>query len=218
MDGPPGQIRDRSGGRAGVKCRNAAAPCRQGGGAGHGASRRPRPTGIPAHGTGRPSVPPLQKCRDLSDERRRGRSQTGPRAFARGARIQDVTLIRPFGPPPPLLSLRDISPYQGESSFPLEEGRLAGGQRPPLTRGRNLLGRAGEDTRPYKIWGIFRFCRRGRRPRRPAGAQCAPLHREKGAHCECSLGEGIPPAASRHPPLTRGALAGRGYLEGFFLL
>ncbi len=134
MDGPPGKIRDRSGGRAGVKCRNAAAPCRQGGGAGHGASRRPRPTGIPAHGTGRPSVPPLQKCRDLSDERRRGRSQTGPRAFARGARIQDVTLIRPFGPPPPLLSLRDISPYQGESSFPLEGGRLAGGQRPPLRR------------------------------------------------------------------------------------
>ena len=127
------------------------------------------------------SVPPLQKCRDLFDERRRGRSQTGPRAFARGARIQDVTLIRPFGPPPPLLSLRDISPYQGESSFPLEEGRLAGGQRPPLTRGRNLLGRAGEDTRPYKIWGIFRFCRRGRRPRRPAGAQCAPLQRKRGA-------------------------------------
>ena len=48
------------------------------------------------------SVPPLQKCRDLFDERRRGRSQTGPRAFARGARIQDVTLIRPFGPPSPL--------------------------------------------------------------------------------------------------------------------
>ena len=85
----------------------------------------------------------------------------------------------PLGPLP-LLSLRDISPYQGESSFPLEEGRLTGGQRPPLTRGRNLLGRAGEDTRPYKIWGIFRFFRKGRRPRRPAGAQCAPLQRKRG--------------------------------------
>ena len=28
---------------------------------------------------------------------------------------------------------------------------------------------------PTKFGGIFRFCRRGRRPRRPAGAQCAPL-------------------------------------------
>ena len=66
----------RTGGR---KMQERRRPCRQGGGAGHGASRRPRPTGIPAHRTGRPSVPPLQKCRDLSDERRRGRSQTGPR-------------------------------------------------------------------------------------------------------------------------------------------
>ena len=115
MDGPPGKIRDRSGGRAGVKCRNAAAPCRQGGGAGHGASRRPRPTGIPAHGTGRPSVPPLQKCRDLSDERRRGRSQTGPRAFARGARIQDVTLIRPFGPPYPFCPSGTFPPIRGKA-------------------------------------------------------------------------------------------------------
>ena len=63
------------------------------------------------------SVPPLQKCRDLFDERRRGRSQTGPRAFARGARIQDVTLIR-------LAAL---------GTFPLEGGRLLGGHTgPPL--------------------------------------------------------------------------------------
>ena len=165
MDGPPGKIWDIPGGRADAKCRNAAAPCRQGGGAAHGASRRPRPTGIPAHGTGRPSVPPLQKCRDLFDERHRGRSQTGPRAFARDARIQDVTLIR-------LAAL---------GTFPLRGGRLAGGQRPLLQRGRNLLGRAGEDTRPYKIWGIFRFFRRGRRPRRPAGAQCAPLRLKRTA-------------------------------------
>ena len=134
MDGPPGKIRDRSGGRAGVKCRNAAAPCRQGGGAGHGASRRPRPTGIPAHGTGRPSVPPLQKCRDLSDERRRGRSQTGPRAFARGARIQDVTLIRPFGPPYPFCPSGTFPPDRGNRPSPWKGGRLAGGQRPPLRR------------------------------------------------------------------------------------
>ena len=39
----------------------------------------------------------------------------------------------PLGPLP-LLSLRDISPFKGESSFPLEGGRLAGGQRPPLRR------------------------------------------------------------------------------------
>ena len=94
----PGHPR-RTGGR---KMQERRRPCRQGGGAAHSASRRPHPTGIPAHGTGRPSVPPLQKCRDLFDERRRGRSQTGPRAFARDARIQDVTLIRPFGPPSPL--------------------------------------------------------------------------------------------------------------------
>ena len=118
-----------------------------------------RPTG-----PGGPMCRPY-KSRDLFDERRRGRSQTGPRAFARGARIQDVTLIR-------LAAL---------GTFPLRGGRLAGGQRPLLQRGRNLLGRAGEDTRPYKIWGIFRFFRRGRRPRRPAGAQCAPLQRKRGA-------------------------------------
>ena len=137
MDGPPGKIRDRSGGRAGVKCRNAAAPCRQGGGAGHGASRRPRPTGIPAHGTGRPSVPPLQKCRDLSDERRRGRSQTGPRAFARGARIQDISLIRPFGPPYPFCPSGTFPPDRGNRPSPFQgeglraaKGRPYGGKRP----------------------------------------------------------------------------------------
>ena len=58
-------------------------------------------------------MPPLQKCRDLFDERRRGRSQTGPRAFARDARIQDVTLIR-------LAAL---------GTFPLRGGRLAGGRK-----------------------------------------------------------------------------------------
>ena len=35
--------------------------------------------------------------------------------------------------------------------------------------------RAGEDTRPYEM----RECRRGRRPRRPAGAQCAPLRSKR---------------------------------------
>ena len=119
------------------KCRNAAAPCRQGGGAGHGASRRPRPTGIPAHGTGRPSVPPLQKCRDLSDERRRGRSQTGPRAFARGARIQDVSLIRPFGAPYPFCPSGTFPPDRGNRPSPWKreglraaKGRPYGGKRP----------------------------------------------------------------------------------------
>ena len=139
MDGPPGKIRDRSGGRAGVKCRNAAAPCRQGGGAGHGASRRPRPTGIPAHGTGRPSVPPLQKCRDLSDERRRGRSQTGPRAFARGARIQDVTLIRPFGPPYPFCPSGTFPPDRGNRPSPLEGEGLRAADSRPYKGNRNLI-------------------------------------------------------------------------------
>ena len=31
------------------------------------------------------------------------------------------------------------------------------------------------DSHPYEIQGSFRFCRRGRRPRRPAGARCAPI-------------------------------------------
>ena len=31
---------------------------------------------------------------------------------------------------------------------------------------------------PTKFRGSFRFCRRGRRPRRPAGAHCAPLRRK----------------------------------------
>ena len=36
--------------------------------------------------------------------------------------------------------------------------------------------RAGEDTRPYRTYRRRSGeCRRGRRPRRPAGAQCAPL-------------------------------------------
>ncbi len=82
--------------------------------------------------------------------------------------------VRAFKTSPSSASLRS-------APSPLRGGRLAGGQRPLLQRGRNLLGRAGEDTRPYKIWGIFRFFRRGRRPRRPAGAQCAPLQRKRGA-------------------------------------
>ena len=35
-------------------------------------------------------------------------------------------------------------------------------------------------------------------------------YREKEAHLECSLGEGIPPPLRGTPPLTRGALAGEG--------
>ena len=55
--------------------------------------------------------------------------------------------------------------------------RLAFGQ-PPTPFGLPLKGkaRAGEDTRPYGTYKrLSGECRRGRRPRRPAGAQCAPL-------------------------------------------
>ena len=162
----------RTGGR---KMQERRRPCRQGGGAAHGSSRRPRPTGIPAHGTGRPSVPPLQKCRDLFDERRRGRSQTGPRAFARGARIQDVTLIC-------LAAL---------GTFPLRGGRLAGGQRPLLQRGRNLLGRAGEGTRPCEMGESSGFAVGADDLGGPRAHSVRP-YREKEAHLKCSLGEGIP--------------------------
>ena len=55
--------------------------------------------------------------------------------------------------------------------------RLAFGQ-PPTPFGLPLKGkaRAGEDTRPYGTYKrLSGECRRGRRPRRPAGAHCAPL-------------------------------------------
>ena len=37
---------------------------------------------------------------------------------------------------------------------------------------------AGEDTRPYEMRGPSGLARRGRRPRRPAGAHCAPLRQK----------------------------------------
>ena len=43
-------------------------------------------------------------------------------------------------------------------------------------------------------------------------------YREKEAHLECSLGEGIPPPLRGPPPFDKGGLAGGGYLGGFFLL
>ena len=71
-------------------------------------------------------MPPLQKYGNLSGERRRGRSQTGP---------------------------------------PRKEMRVWDGRvRAPA---------------PTKFGGIFRFCRRGRRPRRPAGGHMGPPLRRK---------------------------------------
>ena len=43
-------------------------------------------------------------------------------------------------------------------------------------------------------------------------------YREKEAHLECSLGEGIPPPPLRGTPFDKGGLAGGGYLGGSFLL
>ena len=55
---------------------------------------------------------------------------------------------------------------------------------------------------PLRNAGIFRFGRRGRRPRRPAGAHCAPLRR-KTDHPPESFPSSVWPTAS-HPPLTFG--------------
>ena len=50
---------------------------------------------------------------------------------------------------------------------------------PPICRGRSQTGpRAATWGRPYEIRGTLRPFRRGRRPRRPAGAHCAPLRRK----------------------------------------
>ena len=50
---------------------------------------------------------------------------------------------------------------------------------PPICRGRSQTGpRAATWGRPYEIRGTLRSFRRGRRPRRPAGAHCAPLRRK----------------------------------------
>ena len=52
---------------------------------------------------------------------------------------------------------------------------------PPICRGRSQTGpRAATWGRPYEIRGTLWPFRRGRRPRRPAGAHCAPLRRELG--------------------------------------
>ena len=84
---------------------------------------------------------------------------------------------RPSVVPPSLspLSLRDIIPTPfGLRPFPPDRGNrpLDKGSRPPGEGLRAIKGR------PYEIRETLRpFCR-GRRPRRPAGAHCAPLQRE----------------------------------------
>ena len=72
--------------------------------------------------------------------------------------------------------------------------RLAFGQ-PPTPFGLPLKGkaRAGEDTRPYGTYKrLSGECRRGRRPRRPAGAHCAPLQLKRTPH----------PSGLRRAPLS----------------
>ena len=92
------------------------------------------------------------------------------------------------GEPPPYreLSLKERAATWGRPYGPhlprfarhLPKERLAGGQRPPLQRRKNSLGRAGEDTRPYPDAGTVPFSSQGPGPDRPAGAHCAPLQRK----------------------------------------
>ena len=113
MDGPPGKIWDIPGGRAGAKCRNAAAPCRQGGGAAHGASRRPRPTGIPAHGTGRPVCRPYKNAETCS----MNAAGAGPRP-ARGL----LPGVRAFKTSPSSGPSGHPTPFVPPGHFPLSGG------------------------------------------------------------------------------------------------
>ena len=63
----------------------------------------------------------------------------------------------------------------GEGTRPYADARAL----PPIGRGRSQTGpRAATWGRPYEIRGTLRSFRRGRRPRRPAGAHCAPLRRK----------------------------------------
>ena len=60
---------------------------------------------------------------------------------------------------------------------------------PPSPQGEGL--RAATWGRPYEIQGSFRFCCRGRRPRRPAGAHCAPIQANR--NVSGRAGEGTRP-------------------------
>ena len=73
---------------------------------------------------------------------------------------------------------RPYGPHLPRFARHLPKERLAGGQRPPLQRRKNSLGRAGEDTRPYADAGTVLFSSQGPVPDRPAGAHCAPLQRK----------------------------------------
>ena len=97
------------------------------------------------------------------------------------------------GEPPPYreLSLKERAATWGRPYGPhlprfarhLPKERLAGGQRPPLQRRKNSLGRAGEDTRPYPDAGTVPFSSQGPVPDRPAGAHCAPLRGKPNTGC-----------------------------------
>ena len=97
------------------------------------------------------------------------------------------------GEPPPYreLSLKERAATWGRPYGPhlprfarhLPKERLAGGQRPPLQRRKNSLGRAGEDTRPYPDAGTVPFSAQGPVPDRPAGAHCAPLRGKPNPGC-----------------------------------
>ncbi len=119
-------------------------------------------------GDGRASVQPLRKYGKLSGERRRGRSQTGP----------------------PITDHVRCS-TAGASPRPTKDGRSKSGRKPFKAGGRvpTLRFYEGAFEQWTGGWGHpplqreerLQVCRRGRRPRRPAGAQCAPLQREKGS-------------------------------------
>ena len=69
--------------------------------------------------------------------------------------------------------------------------------------------RAARCAAPTKFKESFRFCCRGRRSRRPAGALCAPLQREKEARRDV-LWEGESPRRFAAPPFDKGGFGGSG--------
>ena len=114
-------------------------------------------------------------------ERRRGRSQTGPRAFARGARIQDVSLIRPFGPPYPFCPSGTFPPDRGNRPSPWKGEGLRAAKGRPKREGEIFWDGRVRTPAPTKFGESSGFA---------VGADDLGGPR---AHRECSLGEGIPP-------------------------
>ena len=180
---------------------------------------------------GRVWDPPLRKYRKLSGERRGGRSRPArPGTKCGSGRAGEDT--RPYentGSCPvnavgagPRSARRSRIMFgarrRGASPSPTKDGRSKKWRKPSrraavcrpygFTRAHLSNGRAGEDTRPLQGEERLQVCRRGRRPRRPAAAQCAPLQREKGS-MPCAhwgsypRGDGIAGGASPSPTVLK---------------